>query len=324
MKLQNYIKAITKAAEEQTYGESPKELYEPLSYIMSLGGKRMRPALTLMAYNLYKEDWEKVIEPALAVEVFHNFTLLHDDIMDDAPLRRGEPTVHEKWNTNTAILSGDVMLVAAYELLGNIDTAYFKQAFKRFNRTAAEVCEGQQMDMNFETKDDVTADEYLEMIKLKTSVLLGFALELGGLMAGQDESEQALLYDIGINFGLGFQVKDDILDVFGDQVKVGKQVGGDIIENKKTWLLIKALELSEGKKEGLELRNWIAKKEFDKTEKVDAVRAIYKTLGIPELAEGLMESYFKKGFEDIWKLSCGPYGKQELKSFGEYLMAREH
>lgn len=323
MKLQQYQKAISEAVEAQHYGENPIELYEPLTYIMSLGGKRMRPALTLMAYNLYKEDWESVIKPALAVEVFHNFTLLHDDIMDDAPLRRGEPTVHEKWNANTAILSGDVMLVAAYELLGTVADEYFKQAFKRFNRTAAEVCEGQQMDMNFETIDVVEAGQYLEMIKLKTSVLLGFALELGGLMAGQDEKEQALLYDIGINFGLGFQIKDDMLDVFGDQVKVGKQVGGDIIENKKTWLLIKALELSEKTEEGQILREWIAKTDFDKKEKVKAVREIYNQLGIRELAEELMQSYFKKGFEDIWNLSCGPYGKQDLKSFGEYLMARE-
>lgn len=323
MKLHQYQKAIAEAVEKLHYGDNPVELYQPISYIMSLGGKRMRPALTLMAYNLYKEDWENVLKPALAVEVFHNFTLLHDDIMDDAPLRRGEPTVHEKWNANTAILSGDVMLVAAYELLGSVEGQYFKQAFKRFNRTAAEVCEGQQYDMNFESIDVVETEQYLEMIKLKTSVLLGFALELGGLMAGQDEKEQALLYDIGINFGLGFQVKDDILDVFGDQVKVGKQVGGDIIENKKTWLLIKALELSEGSYEGDTLREWIAKKDFDKDEKVKAVRTIYNGLGIRELAEELMQSYFKKGFEDIWNLNCGPYGKQELKSFGEFLMARE-
>lgn len=323
MKLQQYIQAIANEVEELSYGENPQELYDPIAYIMSLGGKRMRPALTLMAYNLYKEDWSSVMRPALAVEVFHNFTLLHDDIMDDAPLRRGQPTVHEKWNTNTAILSGDVMLVASYELLGEVEQKYFKQAFKRFNRTAAEVCEGQQYDMNFESRENVSAEEYLQMIKLKTSVLLGFALELGGLLADQDEEEQALLYDIGINFGLGFQVKDDILDVFGDQVKVGKQVGGDIIENKKTWLLIKALELSEGTKEGQELNNWINKKEFDPKEKVKAVRAIYANLGIQELAEELMKSYFQKGFEDIWNLSCGPYGKQELKSFGEFLMARE-
>lgn len=323
MKLQHYQKAIEDALEQQHYGEQPKELYEPLSYIMSLGGKRMRPALTLMAYNLYQEDWESVLKPALAVEVFHNFTLLHDDIMDEAPIRRGRPTVHEKWNANTAILSGDVMLVAAYELLGTVPDQYFKKAFTRFNRTAAEVCEGQQMDMNFETIEVVTAEQYLEMIKLKTSVLLGFALELGGLMAGQDEKEQALLYDIGINFGLGFQIKDDILDVFGDQVKVGKQVGGDIIENKKTWLLIKALELSEGTKEGSVLRDWISKTDFDKNEKVKAVRGIYNQMGIPKLADELMQSYFRKGFEDIWSLACGPYGKQSLKSFGEYLMARE-
>lgn len=323
MKLQQYLKAISESVEQQHYGENPKELYEPISYIMSLGGKRMRPALTLMAYNLYKDDWESVIKPALAVEVFHNFTLLHDDIMDEAPLRRGEPTVHEKWNANTAILSGDVMLVAAYELLGNVADAHFKQAFKRFNRTAAEVCEGQQLDMNFASLEHVSAQQYLEMIKLKTSVLLGFALELGGLMANEDEKEQALLFNIGINFGLGFQVKDDILDVFGDQVKVGKQVGGDIIENKKTWLLIKALELSEGTPAGKELREWLRKTNFNKDEKVKAVRAIYNKLGINQLAEDLLESYFKKGFDDIRHLNCGPFGKQELKAFGQYLMARE-
>lgn len=290
---------------------------------MSLGGKRMRPAATLMAYHLYQEDWQSIVNPALAVEVFHNFSLIHDDIMDVAPIRRGKPTVHEKWNTNTAILSGDVMLVAAYELLGDVQDQFFKKAFFRFNRTAAEVCEGQQLDMNFEERAVVKADEYLHMIRLKTSVLLAYAMELGGLLAGVDDDEQQKLNKIGLNYGLGFQVQDDILDVFGEQAKVGKQVGGDIIENKKTWLLIKALERSENTEAGKELRKWVAATDFEKEEKVAAVRSIFNDLDIKKDAQQLMSDYFDKGFETVQLLSCSDEKKEMLVGFGQFLLTRQ-
>jgi geranylgeranyl diphosphate synthase type II len=284
--LQPFLAAIQSEIDKTVYGESPIELYEPIDYIMELGGKRMRPALTLIAANLFSDNWQSVLKPAVAVEVFHNFTLMHDDIMDAAPLRRGQATVHEKWSDDVAILSGDVMLVAAYELLTTVEDKHFKRVVKRFNRTAAEVCEGQQFDMNFATRDDVTEEEYLNMIRLKTSVLLGFALELGGIISDADDKTIELLYETGVNMGLGFQLKDDLLDVYGDPEKFGKQVGGDIIENKKTWLLLKALEKSKSSSPELykELQSWISTTGKD-AEKVEAVTEIYNKLGIKAAAE---------------------------------------
>lgn len=327
MSLQPFLETISKEIKQTTYGKSPIELYEPIEYLMSLGGKRMRPALTLMAASMYEIHWQCHAKAALAVEVFHNFTLMHDDIMDAAPLRRGQLTVHEKWNTNTAILSGDVMLVAAYELLTDIESSKFHRVIKRFNRTAAEVCEGQQLDMNFATRMDVTEDEYINMIRLKTSVLLGFALELGGIIANADDSSIELLYEIGVNMGIGFQLKDDILDVYGDPEKFGKQVGGDIIENKKTWLLLKALEqvaehphLEEVRKN---LLYWILATEFDKEQKVEAVTAIYNQLEIKAQAEAQMNAYFEKGLEALRQLNVPEEKKQPLYEFAAYLMERE-
>ena len=247
---------------------------------------------------------------------------MHDDIMDNAPLRRGKPTVHEKWNANIAILSGDVMLVQAYELLMEVEDSRFKKAMKRFNRTAAEVCEGQQLDMNFESRENVTESEYLEMIKLKTSVLLGYALELGGIIGGASDKSCELLYEVGINIGLGFQLKDDLLDVYGDPIKFGKQVGGDIISNKKTYMLIEAIEKASGEtKESL--NDWLNAKEFDNVEKVKAVTAIYNTLGIKQLAEAKINAYFDKGLECLAKLKVEDDRKTELKAFAEMLIDRE-
>ena len=280
------------------YGNSPVELYEPISYIMSLGGKRIRPLMTLMAYSLYKKDYESILTPASAVEVFHNFTLMHDDIMDDAPLRRGKATVHEKWNANTAILSGDVMLVKAYEMLIHVSPDKLPEALRLFNQTAAEVCEGQQHDMNFEKIATVKEEDYIDMIRQKTAVLLGFALQFGALLADASKEEAQKLYDFGVNIGIGFQLKDDLLDVYADQAKFGKQVGGDIIANKKTFLLIKAKELAKGETKA-ELEQWIDKKDFDKAEKVKAVTAIYDQIGIKELTENKMQDYFKKGFDQF-------------------------
>ncbi|MEA5427228.1 polyprenyl synthetase family protein [Arcicella lustrica] len=322
MKLTQFVQALNEEFSQQTYGEHPEELYEPIRYLMSLGGKRMRPLMTLMATALFTDDWQKAIKPATAVEVFHNFTLMHDDIMDKAPLRRGKPTVHAKWNDNTAILSGDVMLVQAYELLMFVEDAKFKKALKRFNRTAAEVCEGQQLDMNFENRENVSEEEYLEMIKLKTSVLLGYALELGGIIGGASEKSCDLLYNIGLNIGLGFQLKDDLLDVYGDPEKFGKQVGGDIISNKKTFMLIEALEKAEGETK-LALDKWLSLKEFDATEKVKAVTTIYDILGIREVATIKINTYFDKAFEALDSLKVDEDRKLILRTFAETLIDRE-
>ena len=308
--------------EQTQYGQSPAELYDPIRYIMGLGGKRMRPLMTLLAASLFTDDWQKALKPAVAVEVFHNFTLLHDDIMDQAPLRRGQPTVHEKWNANIAILSGDVMLVKAYEQLLDVETTYLRQVLKRFSQTAAEVCEGQQMDMNFESRQTVTEAEYIDMIRLKTSVLLGFALELGGIVAGADADSTQWLYDAGVNIGIGFQLKDDLLDVYGDPAKFGKQVGGDIIANKKTFLLIEALERAEGQVR-IDLLDWLGRATFDKADKVSAVTAIYNQLGIRELTEIRIADYFAKGFANLEQITADSARKNVLLSFAHQLVERE-
>lgn len=300
----SYLKLIESEIKKQAYGSQPKSLYEPIRYIMKLGGKRLRPMLTLLSYSLYKNDVSKVVPYAAAVEAFHNFTLMHDDIMDKAPLRRGKATVHEKWNTNTAILSGDVMLVRVYDFFLSLDGDKLKQVLPVFNQCAAEVCEGQQWDMEFETKAKVTEKQYIEMIRLKTAVLLGFSLELGAILADAPEQDRKALRDFGVNIGIGFQLKDDLLDVYADQKKFGKQVGGDIIANKKTFLLIRALEKAKGKDKA-ELQQWLALKKFNKKKKVEAVTSIYDRLGIKKVAEEKINEYFSKGFSSLGKLSVG-------------------
>ncbi|MDO1444757.1 polyprenyl synthetase family protein [Rhodocytophaga aerolata] len=305
------------------YGQHPPELYEPIRYMMSLGGKRLRPVLTLLATSLYTDDWQRYAKPALAVEVFHNFTLMHDDIMDAAPLRRGKPTVHTQWNNNVAILSGDVMLVNAYELLLELPAQQLAQVIRRFNRCAAEVCEGQQLDMNFEKQPGVTEEDYLEMIRLKTAALLGFSLELGGLMVGADHTDTTLLYELGESIGIGFQLKDDLLDVFGEQAKVGKQVGGDIMANKKTFLLIKALQ--EAQEQDLEeLTYWLNQPSFVPEEKVKAITAIYERLDIRQIAENKMNEYFALGMFCLDRLHANTAKKEALKQFIEQIIAREN
>ena len=313
---------IDKEIDATTYGSKPAELYEPIDYIMELGGKRLRPLLVLLAYSLFKDDADRVARQALSVEVFHNFTLMHDDIMDEAPLRRGKNTVHEEWNANTAILSGDVMLVKAYEMLMMEDAELTVELLKAFNKCATEVCEGQQLDMNFENRAVVKESEYLNMIKLKTAVLLGFSLELGGLLAKCDRKNQEALRDFGINIGLGFQLMDDLLDVYADKSKFGKQVGGDIISNKKTFLLINALEKASGKTKK-ELEEWISKKKFDADKKVTAVTTIYNKLGIKELTEKAINKYFELGFKSLHKIDAPLLRKKVLKDFTVNLAARE-
>ncbi|MEI9919192.1 MAG: polyprenyl synthetase family protein [Bacteroidota bacterium] len=297
-------------------GSKPKSLYEPIRYIMNLGGKRLRPLLVIHAYNLYRDDTEKILKYAVAVEAFHNFTLMHDDIMDKAPLRRGKPTVHEKFNSNTAILSGDVMLVKVYDMFLPLPDKQLKEVLRLFNKTAAEVCEGQQLDMDFETMKKVSENQYLEMIRLKTAVLLGFSLELGAILAGAPEEDRKALYDFGVNVGIGFQLMDDLLDVYADQKKFGKTVGGDIVSNKKTYLLIKALE-----RKRTELDKWLSTKKFDKKKKVAAVTKIYDSLGIQRITQEKADQYFNEGYRCLNAISNPK--KEQLTAFAKSLAARQ-
>lgn len=319
--LKALIGLINNRLDELSYGDQPTALYEPIRYIMSLGGKRLRPVLVLLAYKLFKDDPESILDQAIAVEVFHNFTLMHDDIMDDAPLRRGQQTVHEKWNSSTAILSGDVMLVKAYDMLLDAP-GDLKSIIKAFNECAAGVCEGQQFDMNFENESAVTEADYINMIRLKTAVLLGFSLELGAMLAGVDEVSTKALYEFGVDIGIGFQLKDDLLDVYADQEKFGKQVGGDIISNKKTFLLLKALELAN-EAQSQKLHHWIEKVDFDAAEKVQAVTAIYDEIGIKELTLAKMNEYFAKGFKALEGINVSEERKAGLKTFAQYLIDRD-
>lgn len=319
MDFKAYLKEIETFIDSEKFGDYPTELYEPLRYIMSLGGKRLRPILTLIGFNLYDSDWQKIVKPAVAVEVFHNFTLLHDDLMDNAPTRRGKDTVHEKWNANIAILSGDVMLVKAYEMMMQVPDSQLRSVLDLFNQTAAEVCEGQQIDMNFEKMAAVTEAEYLNMIRLKTSVLLGFALQLGGILANQSLKEQELLYQIGLKAGMGFQLMDDILDVYGDPLTFGKQVGGDILSNKKTLLLIEATNLATGSQKEA-LSHWVNATDFDPKEKVKAVTEIYNQLNIKEKSMAIAQNYFEECAHDIQLLHTDK--KEILTAFFEQLRVR--
>ena len=319
--LRDYQTLIEKEISRTRFGSKPESLYEPIRYLMGLGGKRMRPLLVLLGYSLFKKDVRSVVRYAVAVEAFHNFTLMHDDIMDKAPLRRGHQTVHIRWNVNTAILSGDVMLVKVYELLQTLPADLLPRVLKAFNTCAAEVCEGQQSDMEFETRATVSEKEYINMIRLKTAVLLGFSLELGAMLAGASDADARSLRNFGINIGIGFQLKDDLLDAYADPKKFGKQVGGDIIANKKTYLLIKAQEKAQGKTKK-ELKTWLDATRFNKKEKVEAVKRIYNTLNIPQAAERKANAFFNKGFNDLNHLP--PTDARELlRSFTAYLMDRQ-
>ncbi|NQZ77232.1 MAG: polyprenyl synthetase family protein [Ekhidna sp.] len=320
--MKNLLTALEEEIAALEFGSNPPNLYDPIRYILSLGGKRLRPMLVLLGYGLKKEDHEKVLLPALAVEIFHNFTLMHDDIMDEAPIRRGQPTVHEKWNNTVAILSGDTMMVKAYDQLLTGPNESLPAAVQKFNKCAVEVCEGQQLDMNFEELETVTEDQYIEMIRLKTAVLLGFSLEYGGILAGMSVEELAQVNSIGEKAGIGFQLMDDLLDVYGDKAKFGKQVGGDIVSNKKTYLLIKALELAN-KSQREELDKWLAATDFNNDEKVEAVKAIYEELGIFELTQKKMNAYYDEAFKSLEELDARTEGKAQLIAFFEKLMKRE-
>jgi geranylgeranyl diphosphate synthase, type II len=320
--LRIYQQWIEDEIRRQRYGRRPDSLYEPISYLMALGGKRLRPMLTLLAYSLFEDDVRPAVRHAVSVEAFHNFTLMHDDIMDKAPLRRGKATVHEKWNVNTAILSGDVMLVKVYEMLLNVPRAKLTKVLSAFNKCACEVCEGQQWDMEFETRDRVSEAEYINMIRLKTAVLLGFSLQFGGLLANASPQNQKALKEFGTNIGIGFQLKDDLLDAYADPKKFGKQPGGDILANKKTYLLIQALQKAKGKS-GNELRAWLSAKRFSKKEKINAIKNIYDSLAIPRATERKINFFFNKGFRSLELVRADPEKKRILREYAQALIGRQ-
>jgi len=321
MKTLAEIQTILSAEIEKiNLSQEPHGLYTPIKYILSLGGKRIRPALTLLACNLFSEDIQKSINPALGLEIFHNFTLLHDDIMDKADVRRGKPTVHKKWNETTAILSGDVMQILAYQHVANAPEKDLSRILKAFSQMATEICEGQQYDMEFENRENVQADEYLNMIRLKTAVLLGTALKIGAWIGGGSDENAQLLYDFGINIGLAFQLKDDLLDVYGNEKTFGKKIGGDITCNKKTYLLIHAKELAKGK-DAEELAHW-SKTTISSEEKIEAITNLYSRLGVKKICEAKMDFYYEKAIANLEKITVSADKKQELRNLATKLMAR--
>ncbi len=301
----------------------PSELYEPIKYVLKIGGKRIRPLMTLMACNLFTSDFKHAIKPALALEIFHNFTLLHDDIMDNAELRRNMPTVHKKWNANTAILSGDAMSIMAYQFLEGLDAEELKQVLPVFSSTAMQVCEGQQFDMNFETDSKISVEEYLKMIELKTSVLIAASVKIGAIIGGAHQQDAEYIYEFGKNIGLAFQLQDDYLDVYGDAKVFGKNIGGDIVANKKTYLLIKALEIAEGEVLS-KLNLLLSEKSFIREEKVNAVTDIYNQLNVKELSKAKMNEYFETGMNFLSKINVPDENKEELKDLVISLMSREN
>ncbi len=308
---------------KNTFSREPEALYEPVDYILSLGGKRIRPVVLLMAHALFDTAIEKALPAAYAIEIFHNFTLLHDDIMDEAPLRRGKPTVHKKYDVNTGILSGDAMMIYAYEyLMKSTGKAELVQLMRIFNRFSIGVCEGQRMDMNFETQPSVSIDEYLKMIELKTAVLLGGALEIGALIGGASEEDATRLEAFGRNLGIAFQLQDDMLDTFGDPEKFGKKVGGDFAQNKKTFLFLKALEVAEVT-DHHELLAWYGGGPKDEAEKIEAVKRLFRKLDIPALAEAEKQSFQQKAFENLEAVAVSEEKKAALRGLADLLISRD-
>lgn len=314
-KINDYIKNLP-------LGREPHGLYEPIEYVLSLGGKRIRPMLMLMAYELWKDDSEKILPQAVALETFHNFTLLHDDVMDNANVRRGKPTVHKKWNENTAILSGDNMLVLAFKWMQQCPSDKMPAVLGTFTDTAIEIDEGQQLDIDFEERDDVREEEYIEMIRLKTSVLLACAVKIGAIMADAPKEDAENIYKFGEAIGLSFQLQDDYLDVYGNPEVFGKAIGGDITSNKKTYMLINALNKAEGA-EKKELEQWIGAKDFDRDEKVKAVTRIYNSLGIDKMAKAKMEQYYNDAIAFLDKINVPESRKQALRDYADSMMKRE-
>jgi len=321
LSISQYQEIISEHFSGLTLAKEPKNLYEPIQYILSLGGKRMRPVLTLMATEVFNVDCKKALAAATAVEVFHNFSLVHDDIMDDAPLRRGNETVHEKWDINTGILSGDAMLILAYQYFEQYEPAIFRDLAKLFSKTALEVCEGQQWDVDFEQRDDVTIPEYLKMIEYKTAVLVGAAMKMGAIVAETSEENANLIYDFGLNLGIAFQLQDDYLDAFGDPLTFGKQVGGDIIENKKTYLYLKAIEFAKAE-EKEQLLHLFSIQPSDNTDKINSVKEIFNHTGASEATQEAIKTYTFKAFETLEKMQIDGAKKEILEAFGKNLMNR--
>lgn len=320
--IEKYQKAFALALDTLSWEGHPSNLYDPAEYIMSLGGKRLRPILTFIGAQLYTEDLDKAIPPALAVEIFHNFSLVHDDIMDEAPLRRGQPTVHEKWNPNIAILSGDMMLVKAFQQLEAVDTKLQSTLMPIFSKMAIEVCEGQMLDMDFENRTTVSPEEYLHMIAFKTSVLIGAAFQMGALVGGASIEDAEKLYTFGLDLGISFQIMDDYLDVYGDPEKFGKQVGGDILANKKTLLQIEALKRAEGTPHAQALAKWMDTSDQPE-EKIAAVTEIYSALGIDQYALDKAKEYYNMALEQIVPLHISQEKKEEIKAFAHWLFHRD-
>ncbi len=324
MDLQEYrevfLEYLSKKIVKNDSLKTPQNLYDPIHYILQLGGKRIRPILTLMSCNLFGEDHNKALDAALAIEMFHNFTLIHDDIMDRASLRRGKETVHEKWDENTGILSGDALMILSNQMLNNYEGHIFKELYTLFNKTALEICEGQQNDMDFETRNDVTLSEYIQMIKYKTAVLIACSLKMGAIIANADRNDADLIYEYGVNLGLAFQLQDDFLDTFGTE-EFGKKVGGDIIENKKTYLIIKTLELAseEDKKRLLSLYAT----NNDSLEKIKEVKGLIKKYDVDLMIKREIKNYTKKAFEKIDLLKLNEKRKKSLIDFGISLMNRK-
>ena len=318
--IEEFIFLVQEEIKQYHFPKQPEGLYAPLDYFLKIGGKRLRPVLTLLGADLFGGDIQKALKPAMGIELFHNFTLVHDDIMDDAPLRRGQSTVHEKWNLNTAILSGDVLFVDAFEKVSTVDEIYLKDVLNIFVKTAREVCEGQQKDMDFESEMDVTEKEYIHMIQFKTSVLLGCALQIGAIISGASKPDADHLYQFGLSLGTSFQIKDDYLDAFGDPEKFGKQVGGDIISNKKTILFIKALELANPSQKKA-LGALLNETDFDK--KVRGVKQLYNETGATEYALSQIESYYHESIAHLDQIDASSSSKERLYVFADWLKNRD-
>lgn len=305
-----------------SYDRKPESIYAPIKYVLSIGGKRIRPVLMLLSYNLYKDNPESILMQACALETYHNYTLLHDDLMDNADVRRGMPTVHRKWDANTAILSGDSMLVLAYQRMAQCAPSKLKPVLDLFTETALEIGEGQQYDMDFERRTDVTEAEYIEMIRLKTSVLLACAMKTGAILADAPAADADRLYQFGEQIGLAFQLQDDLLDVYGDPAVFGKAIGGDIVSNKKTYMLINAYQLA-GPSQRSELMRWITAVDFGRAEKVAAVTRIYDELGIRGLCEARINQYFDRASEYLAAVGVDDARKEQLRRFAQEMMHRE-
>ena len=321
-KAEELLKMVNEAIDGLSYDRKPASLYEPIKYVLSLGGKRVRPVLMLMAYNLYKDDPQKIITQAVGLETYHNFTLLHDDLMDNADMRRGHETVHKKGDANQAILSGDTMLLQAFERVEACEVDKVKDVFATFMQTTYEIGEGQQLDVEFETRNDVTEEEYIEMIRLKTSVLLACALKIGAILAGAPKEDQESLYRFGEQIGLAFQLQDDLLDVYGDPKVFGKNIGGDITSNKKTYMLINAVNRANAKQRE-ELTRWIDAKTFDREEKVRAVTRLYDEIGIRQLCEQKMETCYTLAQQYMTKVQVSEDRKAVLKAYAAAMMKRQ-